>query len=317
MYNNDLKEKYIQTIKSKGSINNYIRTFNKVSEFENKYNKDVCTMSKEELSEVINELSAIRSGEENKGYRIQCLENYIMWCVSNNVDGATENIYDVSANPNKKIRQSMIKNPNQLNIILDILFNQVHKNTIDNIYRGAVWLIYSGINKSNINYLTRDSINFDKKEINFNNNIYELYEESEDSIRSCIDMTEFNVINPLYKNKNRIDIRCDGESITRTISGELNINTLQGIINKKTVKVLDNGVVIPRIKIDKIRLSGIFYRAKVYEDLGGDVDFFQIAMSDTYGKIYHSKKNSIKGITMKKSRDYMSEYRRWLDAFYK
>ena len=316
MYNNDLKEKYIQTIKSESSVNNHIRIFKKVSEFETKYNKDVYTMSKEELSEVVNELSVIRSGEDNKGYRIQCLENYIMWCVNNNIEGATENILDIAVDPNNKIRQSMIKNPSQLNIILDVLFNPVHKNTIDNIYRGAIWLIYSGINKSDINSLTSNNINFDKKEIHFNQNIYRMFEESEDSIRSCIDMTEFNVVHPLY-NKNRVDVRCSGDGITRTISGELNINTLQGIISKKTIKVLDNGIVIPRIKIDKIRLSGIFYRAKLYEDLNGHVDFFSLAMSDTNGKEYNSKKNGIKGITMKKARDYMSEYRRWLDTFYK
>ena len=70
-----------------------------------------------------------------------------------------------------------------------------------------------------------------------------------------------------------------------------------------------------KIKIEKIRLSGIFYRAYILEKQGVDIDFTSIVNNEIGNKEYKSNaKKSSKKVITDRAREYSFEYSRWKSA---
>ena len=314
MYNEDLKLKFANTIDSLYTRELCLSTFKRVYKFENKCNKDIFEMAENEISEVLNHLVLVRGGTTNKSPQINILENYVKWCIENNINNSNDNIFKVSIDSSDRIKEVMVKNPEQLDSILNAVFKPVNKNTIDNVYRCATWLLYCGIKKADLSNIKAEHIDVKNCRINYESEVYELYPQSIDSIESCINLKEFTIIHPSYLG---IDNRYDGESILRTTTGDIKPDTLQQLINRKINAAAKNGISVIHLKIDKIRLSGIFYKAYVYESKGVPIDFYSIVSREMKGKTYSvSKKNSMKTITLDRAREYMAEYVRWKNVFY-
>lgn len=317
MYNENLKLKFVSTIENQHSQEICLSTFKRVNKYEDMFEKDICEMSKSEISEVLNNLVLIRGGTTNKGSQINILENYVKWCIENNIDNSNENIFNVVIDPSEKIKEVMVKNPEQLDFILNAVFKPVNKNTIDNVYRCAIWLLYSGIKKDDLSNIKEEHFDLKNMRINYESKTYKLYLQSIDSIESCINLKEFNIIHPSYVDKYGIDTRFDGDSILRTTTGNIKPNVLQQLINRKINAAVKNGVSVPHLKVDKIRLSGIFYRAYEYESMGVPMDFSSVVADEISNKKYTtSKRNTMKTIILDRAREYMAEFQRWKSVFY-
>ena len=211
----------------------------------------------------------------------------------------------------------MVSCPAQLDMVLNTIFKPVSKNTIDNVYRGAIWAFYSGLKKSQLSLVNNKGIDLNKLKMTVEDDEYPVYKEAVDSYQSCITLKEFAIIHPNY-DKTGTDQRfvSDGSTFATTV-GILDPNGLQQMINRKTKQAEKLNIEIPRLKVDKIRLSGIFYRAKQLESQGFDIDFTYIAKQDMEGKVYAKSKNSMTSRITERSKEYLAEYQRWCGVFYK
>lgn len=317
MYNEVIKNEYIKTIVSKYTKEICIATFNRIQKFEEEFKLDIYEMSESELSQVLNDIAIICGGTTNKGSQVYSLENYIKWCLQNNIPNCNDNIFNIEIDPSEKIRAVMLKNPEQLEATLNAVFKPIDKNTIDNVYRCAIWLLYSGIKKEDLEFITKDNVDLDSMLIKYNSKSYKIYPESVDVIKSCISLTCFNIIHPSYKDGHGIDERYVGDSILRTTTGNLKPLSLQQLINRKIKSAESNGITVKKIKTEKIRLSGIFYRAYILEKQGVDIDFTSVVNNEIGDKGYKgsAKKSSNKIIT-DRAREYSFEYSRWKSAMY-
>lgn len=318
MYNEEIKLRYLSEIKNETSKNICRLAFEYISDYEAKYEKDICCMSVDELSDSIRGLSVVQGGALNKGPRIQAIENYIKWCIYYEISGANSNIFSIEVDSTGKIKETMLKSPEHLNMVLNVLFKDVSLDTIDNVYRTAIWLIYSGIKKEELNNIHRENIMFNKGIILFDDKQYTIYDQSINSIESCINLTEFNMFRSANNKKPAIDPRAFGTSIVRTTSGDLDQTFLQQQISRKTNKYLKEGFVIPVLKLEKIKLSGLFYRCWQLEQQGADIDFTNIALSEmnSSGKTYRGK-NSIVSRAKERARGISADYQRWVSIYYK
>ena len=66
-----------------------------------------------------------------------------------------------------RIKEVMVKNPEQLDSILNAVFKPVNKNTIDNVYRCAAWLLYCGIKKTDLSSIKAEHIDVKNCRINY------------------------------------------------------------------------------------------------------------------------------------------------------
>ena len=101
MYNEDLKLKFANTIDSLYTKELCLSTFKRVYKFEDKYNKDIFEMAENEISEVLNHLVLVRGGTTNKSPQINILENYVKWCIENNINNSNDNIFKVDIDSSK------------------------------------------------------------------------------------------------------------------------------------------------------------------------------------------------------------------------
>lgn len=314
MYNEEVKQQFLNSLSKESAMKMAEGVFKIVAPFEEELNKDVCFFDDTEIKAILADMSIMSGGTTNKGPRIQALQNYIKWCVSSGIDGVNTNILNAKGDPTDKIRSRMVKDPEHLEAVLNALFKPVYEETVDVVYRSAFWLCYSGLNREDFENVKVSGIDLTNKTVTVGEDTFTLYEQSLDAIRTCIELDEFTVIHPHYRGVDKRFVQED--TLLRCSTGILSPSTLQIMTNRRVTGRKRYGIVVPKIKIESVSESGLFYRAYQESLRGFDVDFINVVRKEMENKNYSTITNSIKNQIMYRSRNYKAEYDRWVEVFY-
>lgn len=275
MYNKELKEKFINDeTSSESTIRSYLYLFKIIEPYELNLNSDLCTIKKDKLEKILNEISGKKSSSLKTRYYM--IKKYSQWCVLNNIEGACLDIELINVNVNSnKVKSTMVVNSKQLEMYLNNVFKPEKLNTIDNRYRVVFWLVFSGISEDDFINVKSDDIDLENMVIKFNDKKYPIYRESIESIKSCIELKKFRYIHPLYNIKTYKD-RIDGNQIVRGFSEDTK-QYIQNEISKKTRIYTAKNENNLRLTLKNTWCSGIFSRMYDNEIAGLSVDFFPLA----------------------------------------
>ena len=325
MYNKNIKQEFLNTISKKNSQGVAASTFEMVEPYETELNKDICFFSEGEIKKVIPAISVARGGTANRGPRIQALCNYAKWCITNGISGIDEDMFsNLKGDPTEKIRQYMVKDPAHLDMILNTIFRPTPAGAVDNIYRAAYWLAFSGMEKESMITLQENQIDLANKTVTDDNGSYDLYPESIEVIESCMTLKSFRLFHPRYNGAGE-DPRVDKPGyVLRGTSDVFNWQLMQELISRKfrmlnkagiTVKGPHASAIIAIATV--VQTSGLFYRMYLATKRGCPVDFKSEVEKDIK-KINYSCRGrySYEGLVSTKNSQYIADYHKWFQTFY-
>jgi len=322
MYNEETKKEYIDFEKKNPEAMR--RYFQRISEKENEYNKDIYDMTKEELTDTITSLNIRR--EVSQSHFISLMRGYITWAKlygKTNNENHINNITPESISSHEAIKNQMLKNPEHLQEILDNYMDFVDYENRSKRDSLIFWLLYSGLELEEIQVLKKDDLNFeseiittkDGKKINIDDKIVELW-------RHCSRMGYVEKKNTraefAFKKSNVSEyIKCNLEENNylfrptvknKSTSDVIPLTTLRGIICNLFRDEDDNSNEIKLSPIN-IKNSGIFYRLSLLESSGVKITLEIIAE-----KFYIDYKNKLE--LPLKTRKWRIDYDDWKRAFY-
>lgn len=320
MYNEELKTMFINSISKQSSQSIALSTFEMISQFESELDKDICYFTEEEIKKVIPKISVALGGTTKRGPRVQALCNYAKWCISEGISGINEEMFaNLKGDPTAKIKQYMVKDPQHLATVMNVLFRPVNQTTIDNIYHAAYWLSFCGVEREELTSLQASQIDMGKHTVKSSNGIHHIVPEATDVIKSCLDIKTFKIIHPKYTREGE-DPRYDmPEYVLRGTNDLFNPALMQETISRKFKKLSGMGITVPRIKLESVKMSGVFYR--MYQDSlrGNPVDFSNEVENDLKRVEYtnlQNKRYSREAFVNMKNNQYIADYNNWLQAFY-
>lgn len=330
MYNAEFKEKFLaDTTITKQARDNRRRTFNLFEEYESKKNADLCTMSSEEIQNVLNSASSGMRARSNDN-DIITIRSYIKWCAVNNISGVSLDGLNVTSSNIEQIRTHTVKNPLHLKKFLDDVFIERDGTTFDPL-KCFFWMAFGGCNEEDVMYLTNNDIDFDSRIIKGRSWQGILYKEGIDTVRQCAEATEFLYINSQYVNKGDImRERVPGNCIFRGVRGSStpDLIVFRSNISRKVKDAIAKGKTDLNLSYYRVWLSGIFYRMRELEIAGYLTDKNFEALANMFLKtkskddIYYERHINSKldnpniskqdrGTFLRKVNDYKTDYENW------
>ncbi len=91
----------------------------------------------------------------------------------------------------KEIRTTMVSSPYFFNKYLDSVFEPTENNTIENLYRCAMWLLYIGFELDEIVDLEINNVDLYNRRIIYKDKYYRMPDYSFDSIEKCVSAISF------------------------------------------------------------------------------------------------------------------------------
>ena len=304
MYNEERKLKFLKD-KKNSAFGRSI--FNATEQVEEQYEMDLAMLPSEALQSIINERLGVRT--RSIGTAIAFIRSYYTWCKDSGFD-VGDGLSGISIQNEGKITNTMVSSPKHLYVLLNSVFDPVHEETMDCIYRCFLWMAFSGIEDAEAVEVKVDEIDFDNMLIRHNGGEYELYRESLPAFKKACSLTEFVYVNPKYSKKVTRN-RFHGEYLMRGIRSEkISLMTMRSIIGTHFRK---NGL---KVSYNRIYLSGVFYRAYEMERAGFTPDFTMLAMervekTDRHYSENYSKKKAVTAI----EQDFIDDYSSWKQAF--
>lgn len=322
MYNEALKERFIQTLNSASRRELTTVLFNTLEKYENDIGADICTWKAEDLRPVLSEIFGFRS--VSKRTRLSVLRTYSKWCVEKGVPGATNAIFDIEDYSLDKLKRQMVANPMHLQRYLNVLFADESLQTVDCIYRCYCWLAYCGLKEEDVLSLTKDNVDMYERIIRFNDKEYMFYNEAVKTFKQCLELKEFRYIHPHYSDKAIYKDRASGNKLLRGIKEIEDIKVFrvefsrrQGNPGKRKGTPSSDKTLQLRLSYYRLGLSGLFYRQYEAERAGIPVDFMDAAFEFMEGKEYDlsCSRNLIGAKQRQVARDYMKDYISWKEAY--
>lgn len=312
MYNDELKLRFIKDITSSvATISSYKFMFEAASAIECRLCKDICCMDGEELNEVIDKITGLKSKSRYTG--IARIKTYINWCVDNGVEGAkrTGNINDNSLD---KVRTMMVSGPIHLQRCLNEICDNESENTVDCIYRCFYWMAFGGVEESDVVSIKQNNIDFNNMVIKYNDNEFPIYREAIPAFRNAVDLKCF-----VYKHPNYDPVireRCDGNEVIRGIRSAPTLKSLQIELSRRSKKHIDSGHTNMKLSYGRVWLSGVFYRMHEIETAGYEVDFSGIATDYVESRDYNfNGKYNFKTRVRQVEFGLIEDYNRWKAAY--
>lgn len=303
MYNEDRKTAFIEETRSSADFGKSI--FRTTHPYEQQAGQDLCELPAEVLQEIAN--SNFGSRTRTMDSTIAFLRSYVTWCKENGYH-TCDGIYSVQTQMDEKMKRYMVASPKHLQAVLDKVFSPVEGETVDCIYRCYLWMAFSGLEEPETVEVKVDEIDFGSMLIEHGGKSFELYREAAPAFRMACEATEFKYQHPRYE---QIRKRFPGEYLMRGIRSEKIKSTTVRSVIQKAFKA--NEI---ELTYNKIRMSGVFYRAYEAERMGAEVNFDDlitehiIKMGSTYNRNYTRGKvaNLLK-------RDFFDDYACWKAAF--
>lgn len=313
MFNADQKIKFLQhSFSSISSYNSAEYLFNEVEPFEEKLNKDICTMSETELHPILSELMSLRRNSQQR--KLAMLIRYCNWCVAQNIPNAVNNVISFSDDANDKLRDMMVGDPAELNLYLDIMFPSGDGDRIDCIYRCYCWMAFMGIDEKDILSIKISDVDLDNFTVNYKDLILPIYREAFSCFRQAVKATQFSTYHPNYPDKPVIRQRISGDELIRGVKATPDINTFRSTITHRNKAANKRGETNKKLSFKRIRLSGLFYETLMLERRGISPDFRAVAELDIVDKNYTGRSYTENRLRLTKS--YAEDYDRWKLVFW-
>ena len=163
LYNEKDKKEYIEfENKNPDALRRY---FQRICEKENEYKKDIYEMSKEELMDTIISLNIRRS--DSRSHFISLMRGYITWArlyEKIKTDSLPiDNITPEMISSHDIIKTQMLKNPEQLQEILNNNLDFIDYENRSKRDSLIFWLLYNGLDLEEIQILKKDNLNSKNK----------------------------------------------------------------------------------------------------------------------------------------------------------
>lgn len=175
----------------------------------------------------------------------------------------------------EEIRITMVSSPYFFNNYLDSVFLPTENNSIENLYRCAMWLLFIGLELDEIVDLEISNIDLYNRRIVYKDKCYVIPDYSFDSIESCISAISFYYPNKNYANCNGVwKNRFNGNKLIRGETEELKAKTVKDMLGRYIKEANVSGKTKKRMTLGMVSLSGSYYRLRVKEiDCGTPPDF--------------------------------------------
>ena len=318
MYNEELKTKFVRSYTKSVSMAKLCATiFNKVGQFEESWDADVCTKTTEELQPMINNIVGFRS--RSKWSTLIILKDYVKWCIGTGVPNACDGMLKINTIGLDNVKTQMVSIPKHLQKYLNEVYDPEGDQSTDNIYRCFFWLAYSGMKEEDILTVRCSDVDLSNLVVHHNGNDFEIYREAIPAFRNCITLESFVYNHPLYSAQKTVwNPRADGNTLIRGIRSVSSLKSMRMTISRKAKEAIDNGRTNQRLSYYRVYLSGLFYRMYEREKSGEPVDFTEDALRFMEGRKYQFEKGC-KNEAIKKreiAKDYLEDYQRWKLAFF-
>lgn len=285
--------------------------FNKISSYEEKFDKELYEFSDEEILEMAAE--CLGKTPRSVWQNLNMLKGYVGFCkesgltTENNLEKFTFRDIDIT----ERYKRSMFKNPQHLLSTIDETFMPIRHNLMDNIYRVVVWLLYSGIDFDDIGKVKKKNVDIENLQITYNRKKYEIYKESVKAFQWMIKAHGYvklfkgtEVFYPMPK----IDelLRIDKEGLSKLKGRYFNFIQRKGEIKHS-------------FAINDIAKSGVFYRIYQKELQGIEPSFeeFSDGNLNNHEVKYHYKDHNVyhRDVALQRVFEAREDYKRWKQAF--
>lgn len=305
MYNESLKNRFIagygNSGKTKAVVRNILQAFEK---YEEQWGSDLCTRSVDELRPAVDATSRLRMSSQL--FQLQVLKDYSKWCVAMKVPGACDAMSLIQVAGIDKVRTQMVSGPAHLQRYLDVLFDDVTRQTIDIVYRSYLWLAFCGISEEDAFKIRAQDVDLLTMTIRLpNGEAYPVYREAGFTIHLATTLNDFAYFHPKYVGERRK--RMDGDLILRGIKSNGSALAFRAKISEIASEAYTIGATPQRLSYSRIFLSGVFFRMYEDEQAGCEVDFFELAKRES--------PTLERGALLSKSNMYKQDYLRWKLAF--
>lgn len=314
MYNEELKSSFIKSYTSSINTANVAAVvFNAFEKYENDWQADLCTKSKEELQPAIDETVGLRS--KSQWASLTILKEYVKWCIAMKIPGACDGMLKIEAVGLDKVRHQMVSSPLHLQRYLDMIFDPESEETIDNLYRCYFWMAYGGIDEEDTILIKTEDVDFEQMMIRYKDTSVPIYRQALPAFRNAVFLASFLYKHPNYSKLVRRD-RIPGDTIMRGIKATTKTFTMRTTLSKRNIKAVEEGLTDLQLSFYRVRMSGLFYRVYERERAGIPVDFSEAAMRAMEGKTYSlTGRLKIEHKQNRIERDYAEDYQRWKLAF--
>ena len=295
MYNAELKEKFlIETSKSDSTIQTRTSIFNFFQRYEEENDIDLCAMDAADIQAILDEsMHGVRS--RSAGTAVSTIRSYIRWCIGNGIVGAKSSGLKVTSNDIERMKRTTVKNPMHLKKFLNDVFGDRPKTT-DEPCKCFFWLAFGGYEESEVMNITREHVDFANGIIRNGDFKCNIYKEGLDTIKSCVEDTEFEYINSNYVNSGNIwRSRVPGDCILRGVRGSSkpDLSIFRSNISRRVSNAYASNKTDLKLNYYKVWLSGAFYRMRELDDAGilGDAHFR--SLTKEYIDIQHKMKHYV------------------------
>jgi len=317
MFNGEQKQKYMDSDKTnKDSLRRY---FIRLAPKENELSKDIYEMSQGELISTLKSLSIRR--EETRGHLLSLLRSYIDWARFNGVDGCQSHIHMLtpgSISSNEAIVNTMIKDPEHLQQILDDGQDYINYENRSKITTLLFRLLYQGIDLNEIRSLKKDSFDYDSNVVRLSDERLFMVDDSIATLwKECAELTF------IEKKNGRAEVSkssstseyikyslVDNKYLFRAIAGDkgdtndpCSLNTFRKMISR--VFIANETKSIPARNIN---YSGVFYKLYMHEKSGNHVSPELIAEKFS---VKYTNRNEL----LANTRKWRIDYEDWKIAF--
>lgn len=284
-----------------------ISLFNDIEKKESFYKKDISEMDYDEAKDTLLHLGG--RGIRSKSHQLSRLKLYINWCINNKITNNEEILNNFA--PTDIINTSilstkMVKDPEHLQELLDVVYESENEETRHNIKRMRFWFVYNGLTVKELTYLKKKDVDIEKNQICLKDRIIELMPETKRLVISCFSMDYYNVT--VNGNNVRKPILLTEYAAMNydnpTDQTRLTLIQMFSKFNNIYRKTTNN---IIKLSPACLRDSGIYYRWYVNEKNKKPIDYEEYSELKTkqYDKISYNRKIKEIGIN----------YESWKKAF--
>lgn len=315
MFNSELKEQYINDSNFTEAREKFARhLFSAIEKYEEQWGSDICTRNVDEIQPVID---AVTGYKKQSWYTtLSYLHTYGKWCLDKGVFGATDALLRIRGATNDKFREQTVASPGELQKYLNDIFEPESHRKIDNTFRCFYWLAYSGMKEDDIYMVRATDVDFVRMVVKYNDCEYPIYEQSLPAIMNCVVLTAFSSTSSQCAN-DMIMPRGEGDILIRGTKPFATKGTLRPLLSRIANKAFNNESTQLKLSYNRIWLSGLFYRMYQRECDGFRVLFSAVALEYLQDKYKDDPDKIITRIEInRKSKSYMSDYKRWKKVFH-
>lgn len=317
MFNQEVKDAFIEQFSESEPVRKRcLLVFNKIGITEEALGKDMSLFTNDEMSEALAEKASLRRSTLYQTTRI--INEYLKWMRGRGERVVCDCVSELDDNVVQNYRNKMVFGIENLLELFDLIFGNFCEDGVYIIYRCYLWLAFIGVNIDEVNDIRTRDVDLDYMRVIVNGREYPLYKESIEDFRKAKTLKEFRMMNTMFPDKEIMMQREDGDRLLRKLKksgmGKNNENRgLGSTLTRYTKAAIDSGKTKVKLSYSNVKLSGLFYRMYLREEMGFPVDFKIIAEMDIANEDIHGERRVKKKARI--VRDYKNDYAIWKKAY--